>query len=197
MAQTLGLKFSEMMSGGFALGASDSKAGEQQGNLDGTKLVMNCVVTVDDLDSFVHDPQHTGILSGTVDFAPLGTAIPCDQGIFNLFRSGASPAERWMVYEMGFAAKGQKYYLAGKKIVQHDHGAEVLEETTTLYTVLHEGSDSSRPIVGAGVLHLGVKSMAALARTIQITNAQNSFETLQGLTMYLHLFLGELWHTYL
>jgi hypothetical protein len=102
-----------------------------------------------------------------------------------------------MVYEMGFRAKGRAYYLAGKKIVQHDHGAQVLQETTTLYTILHEGSDSSGPAAGAGVLHLGATSIAALAGTIQITNAQNSFETMRGLAMYLKLFLGELWHTYL
>jgi len=32
---------------------------------------------------------------------------------------------------------------------------------------------------------------------MQITNAENSFQTMQGLAMYFKLFLGELWHTYI
>lgn len=196
MTARLGLKFSEVMSGGFTSGVSDPKAAEQQGNQQGSELVMRCSVTIDDLDLFVHDPQHAGKLSGTIDFAPLGTSIPSDQGVFNLFRPGEARGVKWMVYELGFIAKTRPYYLAGKKVVLHDHGAEVLQETTTLYTVLHEGTNSSGPVAGAGVLHLGAKSLADLAKTIEITNAQNSFETMQGLAMYLKLFLGELWQTY-
>jgi hypothetical protein len=196
MPGKLGLKFKELMSGGFALGASDPATGEKQGIDRGTQLAMHCEVTIDDLERFAQDPQHPGILAGTIDFAPLGTGITCDNGVFNLFSPGGSPSEKWMVYELGFAANNKRYYLAGKKVVRHNHGAEVLQETTTLYTILHDGIGTTGEIVGAGILHLRAKDIADLVKTIQVTNAQNPFETVQGLAMYLKLFLGELWHTY-
>jgi cholesterol oxidase len=196
MTQKLGLKFSEVMTGGFAMGVSDPTAGEEQGNREGSTVALHCAITVDDLDSFVQDPQHAGVLSGSIDIPPLGTALACDHGVFNLFQPGGASGEKWMVYEAGFSAKSRSYYLAGKKVIKPGHGTDVLAETTTLYTVLYDGSDSSGAVAGAGILHLGVKSIAELARNIRIINAQNSFEVVQGLSMYLKLFLGELWHTY-
>jgi len=196
MSGKLGLKFTELMTGGFALGATDPALGETQGNSQGLSLAMHCEVAIDDLVRFSEDPQHPGVLSGTIDFAPFGSGITCDRGVFNLFCPGNIPSERWMVYEFGFSVNSQRYYLAGKKIVRHDHAAEVLQETTTLYTVLYHGTDKSGAVAGAGIVHLGARNVADMLKTIQVTNAQNPFETIQGLGIYLKLFLGELWHTY-
>jgi cholesterol oxidase len=196
MSGKLGLKFSELMSGGFALGVTDPVLGQEQGNAQGTHLAMHCEVTIDDLSRFAEDSQHPGALSGTIDFTPFGLGIPCDRGIFNLLCPGNAPGERWMVYELGFALNTQRYCLAGKKFVRHGHGAEALQETTTLYTTLYPGDDASGTPAGAGILHLGAKNIADLVKTIQVTNAHNPFETMQGMAIYLRLFLGELWHTY-
>jgi hypothetical protein len=196
MSQTLGLTFSETMSGGFLLGATDPSAGEQQGNAYGSQLTMHCQVTIDDLDSFARDPQHLGRLAGTIDFAPFGTAIACSPGLFKLFCPANVPDEKFMVYQLGFEANGKRYFLAGKKIVRKGEEAKVLPQTTTLFTLLYEGSDMTSPIGGAGTLHLGVTNIAQLVETTRVINAENSFETVRGLATYLKLFLGELWHTY-
>jgi hypothetical protein len=193
----LGLNFSELMTGGFALGASDPVSGEKQGNDQKNQVALYCVVTIDDLQVFVQDSQHSGKLACTIDFAAFGMSVPCDAGIFNLFCPANTPAERWMVYECGFAAKGQRYYLAGKKVGRPGPAAAVLQETTTLYTLLYEGSDARGTICGAGTLHLGAKSIADMVKTLQVTNAQNHLQILKGLGMYLNLFLGELWQTYI
>src|SRR5215472_10753923 len=50
---------------------------------------------------------------------------------------------------------------------------------------------------GAGTLHLGAKSVADMAKSLHVTNAQNHLEVLRGLGMYLKLFLGTLWQTYI
>jgi hypothetical protein len=197
MSEKLGIKFSEVMSGGFALGETDPATGEQRGNSQGITLTMSCQITVDDLQSFVQDPQHPGNLSATVDFAPLGTGIVCDPGIFKLFCPGDSPQERFMVYQLGFAANNQRYFLAGKKIVEHNHATEVFQETTTLFTILYQGNDVTGKIAGAGTLHINAKNLADMLKTVHVTNAQNHFQTLQGMAMFLKLFLGELWHTYI
>jgi|SRR6516162_4844998 len=197
MSRTLGLKFNEVMNGGFVLGATDPSTGETEGNRQNSRLALHCNVTIDDLQRFVQDPQHPGHLACTVDFPPFGTGIPCDPGIFNLFRPGNTPNERWMVYECRFTAKGQRYYLAGKKIVSKGHAAEVLQQITTLFTLLLQGNDASGALEGAGTLQLGVKSIADMAKSLHVTGAQNHLEVLKGLGLYLELFLGELWQTYI
>ena len=197
MSPALGLTFSEVMTGGFGLDATDPSSGEKQGNTQNSQLALHCQVTIEDLQRFVDDPQHPGRLACTVDFPPFGLGIPCDPGIFNLFRTASTSGERWMVYECGFMAQGQRYYFAGKKIVQRGHAAEVLQQITTLYTLLYEGTDASGKISGAGTLHLGVKSIADMAKSLHVTNAQNQLDVLRGLGMYLKLFLDELWQTYI
>jgi hypothetical protein len=197
MPPKLGLTFSEIMTGGFALGAADPAAGAKQGSAQNSQLSLHCDVTIDNLQSFVDDPQHPGRLDCTVDFPPFGAGIPCEPGTFNLFRAANTAGERWMMYQCGFAAKGRSYRIVGRKIVQHGHAAEVLHQITTLYTLLHQGDAASGATCGAGTLHLGAKSIVDLTKTLHVTNAQNHFEVLQGLGMYLKLFLGELWQTYI
>jgi hypothetical protein len=197
MSKTLGLTFSETMSGGFLLGATDPTAGERQGNAHRSQLTLHCQVTIDDLDKFAQDPQHPGRLSGTVDFSPLATGIACSPGVFKLFCPANAPDEKFMVYQLGFEVNGKSYFLAGKKIVRKGQETQVLHQTTTLFTLLYEGNDTVGPIRGAGALHLGATNIAQLVETTRVINAENSFETMRGLAIYLKLFLGELWHTYL
>jgi hypothetical protein len=197
MSPKLGLAFSESMTGGFALGVADPAAGAKQGSAQSSQLSLHCDVTIDNLQSFVDDPQHPGRLDCTVDFPAFGAGIRCDPGTFNLFRAANTAGERWMVYDCGFVAKGRRYHIAGKKIVQHGHAAEVLQQITTLFTLLHDGSDVSGAICGAGILHLGATSIVDMTKTLHVKNAENHFQILQGLGMYLKLFLGELWQTYI
>jgi cholesterol oxidase len=191
-----GLTFSEVMSGGFALGPTDPAVGAKLGDSQGTTLTMHANIAIADLDQFIQKPQHPGGLSGTIDFSPFSKNIPCDRGVFNLFRSGSQAGEKLMVYELGFLFNGQRYYLAGKKLVEHDHGPEVLQETTTLYTVLHQSADASGPVVGAGILRLGAKQLADLMKTINVTGANSTFQSVQAVAKFLKFFFGELWHTY-
>ena len=131
MSPKLGLAFSESMTGGFALGVADPAAGAKQGRAQSSQLSLHCDVTIDNLQSFVDDPQHPGRLDCTVDFPAFGAGIRCDPGTFNLFRAANTAGERWMVYDCGFVAKGRRYHIAGKKIVQHGHAAEVLQQITS------------------------------------------------------------------
>ena len=64
---------------------------------------------------------------------------------------------------------GTAYYLAGKKHVHDDPGFDVWKDTTTLYTVVHEGEDESGPVGGAGVLGLGVEALARKMSTMRPT----------------------------
>ena len=193
-AGQIGLTFNETMIGGFALGPSDPAAGEKMGEQNGTTFAMRAVIVIDDLDRFIADAQHAASLSGEIDFTPFGSHIPGDHGIFNLFKPASN--QKLMVYELSFSHNNQRYYMAGKKFIKDDAGPDLLTETTTLYTVLYQGTDSSGPAVGAGILKLGPQQLADLVQTIHVLNAPNTIESARAVVKFLKFFLGELWESF-
>ena len=158
--------------------------------------------------------NHAGTLTGTVDFdaAPFGKGMAGSKGVFNLFKPGGTTAAKpkglfrrrakaegpvdlkHFVYELAFEHDGKPYYLAGRKDVRE--GGELWPDTTTLYTRLHEGSDATGKVIGAGVLTLGVNELADLLGTVEVHNAGSEPERLAVVIRFGRLFLGELWDSY-
>ena len=192
----LGLRFQETMAGGLTLGESDCRAGEKAGKLSGNIMAMHATVTIDDMERFIADSQHAGVLSGTLDYSPFGGGIPCRDGKFNLFSPTGDPNMKFMVYELGFGHDGMDYYLAGHKEVKDDPGFDLWSDTTTLYTKLHQGSDDSGPVIGAGVLSLGVSELLQLVTSMDVLHTDSAVEKLEVLSRFGRFFLGELWDSY-
>lgn len=184
------------MTGGFSLSATDYKVGCDQGQWAGTELSMHAQVDIDDIDQFIADSGHAGRLSGSIDFPPMGKAMQAHSGVFNLFYPSDDPTTKLMVYELGFNHAGQDYYLAGKKEVRDDTGFDLWSDTTTLYTNLHQGTDKTAPVVGAGILSLGVTDLIKLVSTIKVLNAESGADKLKTVGKFGHFFMGELWDTY-
>lgn len=195
-SQPVGISFREVMSGGFALGATDPDQGEKQGRKEGSDMTMHASILIDDIDLFISDGNHPGNLTGTLDFTPWGDGIQATSGIFNLFRPTDDPTLKLMVYEMGFTHEGKSYYLAGQKDVKDDPIFDLWKATTTLYTKLHEGTDKSGPVVGAGILTLGVKELIKLVSTIEAPGATSFTQKSEAIAKFGRFFLGELWDTY-
>lgn len=183
-----GLTFHETMSGPVTLGATDPASGAA--DPAAADLAIHCEITIDDIDRFVSDPEHTGSIAGTVDYAPFGDGIPVTHGTFNLFSPG-EPKEKIMGYRLGFGHGGKPYFLAGRKHVHDDPGFDVWRDTTTLYTLLHEGSDENGPVAGAGVLSLGVEALARMMSTMRPHGGG-----LDPMVKFGRLFLGSLWEVY-
>jgi cholesterol oxidase len=162
----------------------------------GTELAMHATVTVHDLDRFVEDPTHTGNLVGSVDFSPLGTGMPAGDGVFRLFSPSEDPRMRHMVYELPFEHAGEKYYVAGHKEVRDDPGFDMWKDTTTLYTQLHQGSDRSGPVIGAGILSLGPTDLARMVAGMRATGATNPGDSAKVVARFGRFFAGELWDRY-
>jgi hypothetical protein len=181
-----GFTFSETMAGPFALGETDP----DRGSAADTRLTMHATIDIDDIDRFIADPTHVGKLSGRVSFAPLGGDLRADSGVFNLFSPSDRPGLKLMVYELGL----KSHYLAGAKHVHDDPGADLWKDTTTLFTRLHEGSDTSGPVVGAGILTLGVADLARLVSTMRVQGQPH--EAPAVLAKFGRFFLGELWERY-
>src|SRR5579859_6624548 len=159
MADPVGVTFREKMAGGFLLGETDPQSGADRGHAEGDALAMHAVISIDDLDRFIKVPEHPGGLAGTLDYPPLGAAgMASTSGVFNLFSPSGDPTMTYMVYEMGFRLDAKDYYLAGKKEVRQAAITDMWKATTTLYTQLHLGADSSGPVIGAGILTLTARS---------------------------------------
>jgi len=193
---TLNIAFRETMAGGFTLGETDPKAGSQKGKMAGDILAMHAAISIQDLNRFIADPDHLGQINGTIDFAAFGENIPASAGVFNLFSPTDQPSLRLMVYEMAFTARGQDYYLAGKKEVRNDSAIELWSETTTLLTQLYQGTHKTGPVVGAGILTLGPLDLIKMVSTMHALNAASPVEEANAMTTFGRFFLGELWDSY-
>jgi hypothetical protein len=194
--QPLGFTFSEKMSGGFALGVTDPKAGAKLGNDTGKIFTMHGTIVIPDLNRFLADSDHPGSISGTIDFTPLGTNLPSTKGVFNLFSPTADPASKYMVYELGFDAGGRSYYMAGHKDVRKAPIFDVWSATTTLYAQLHEGTNTTGPVVGAGIIELHAGDLIAMIPTLHALNAHSPEEAAAATVRFGRFFLGEIWDTY-
>jgi len=194
--QKAGLQFKETMTGGFSLDAVDPRDGQTKGKQAGSLLAMHATVSIDDMDAFVKDAEHPGHLTGTIDFAPLGMGIVANTGVFNLFKPTDDAKLTLMVYELGFEHQGEAYYLAGRKEVRDGSVFKLWPETTTLYTQLHKGTDKSGPVIGAGILTLGVVDLMKLVSTVTVTHASSFSQKLGALGAFSGFFMRELWDTY-
>jgi hypothetical protein len=183
-----GVSFRETMQGPVALGASDPEAGAAAPAA--RPLAIHCEISIDDVDRFAADPQHTGSIAGSVESDSFGGMQSVTRGIFNLFSPGG-PGERIMEYRLAFTHAGAPYYLVGRKHAHDDPGFDLWKDTTTLYTVVHAGSDETGPVAAAGILSLGVEALAKMVSTMR--SHDGGVEPLVG---FGRLFLGALWDTY-
>jgi len=194
--QAAGLRFRETMAGALGRGESDYLQGELLGRSAGGSLAMHARVTIDDMQAFIADPAHAGSLGGSIDYTPFGNAIECHRGSFNLFAPDGSPRSKAMIYQLGFVHAGREYFLSGHKVVRDDPGFDLWRDTTTLFTRLYEGSDSSHRPIAAGVLTLGVAELARLVASMEVTNAGSLGEKAATLGRFGRFFIGELWDSY-
>ena len=193
----LGISFRETMAGGFSLGETDPQAGEARGEDEGNTLSMHAVINIRDIHRFIEDPDHAGEITGHIDFGPFGSNIPAKGGTFNLFSPTDNEHLKLMVYELAFEHSGDDYYLAGRKEVHDDPGFDVWKDTTTLLTVLHQGKDKTGPVIGAGVLTLGLADLVRLASTMRVTGATSAKEQTEVLVEFGRFFMGGIWDTHL
>jgi predicted patatin/cPLA2 family phospholipase len=188
----VGVGFRETMTGAFRLGETEPQ--QAAGSAD--RITMHATIHIEDIAAFVADPAHKAELTGHLDFAPWGMAIPAQSGVFGLFSPSGDPALTYMVYELGFRHEGRNYYLAGKKHVRLGAPWRLWKETTTLYTRLHAGLDATGEVIGAGILRLGVGELVRLLATVHATNGPTPRARAGAVWRFFRFFTSELIRTY-
>ena len=193
----LGLTFRETMTGWFALGETDPRSGSKRGKHEGIQLSISPIVTINDLDEFICNEHHIGTLCTEVHFPLLFPGpVTSEDGRFNLFVRIGNTRRKMMLYELSFEFGGKNYYLTGHKEIENDPGFDLLKDTTTLFTILHEGSDKRGPVIGAGILRITFPEFVKQLLSMRIIGAKSFREKLQALAVFLQFFLVELSETY-
>jgi len=121
----------------------------------------------------------------------------CDAGRFDLFQQSDDPKVKLMIYAAGFEVGGKRYYLEGRKFLRDVVALHaMLDETTTLYTRLFGGTDTSAPVVGAGVLHIGIVGAIELVASMRTIGSTGWDDASQALRSFGGFFFGQLWDSY-
>ncbi|MCP3142138.1 patatin-like phospholipase family protein [Pyxidicoccus sp. QH1ED-7-1] len=186
------LTFRESLTGPFALGPTDPAEGAL--HPQAVPLTVHFTISVDDMDAFVSDVRHSARLVARLSYAPFGQDLPVRQGSFNLFRSREDPRTRRMTYGLRFAHAGREHYLEGTRAIRDDSGARLWKDTTRLSCRLYEGPDARGPVVGAGILTMGVEQLLQLISSMH--PARRGSAGLSAMARFGRFFLGPLWDVY-
>jgi uncharacterized protein (DUF362 family) len=194
----LHLSFQERMSGPFALGDTEPAAGATSGEAAGTALTFDVRISIDDLGAFLRVADHEAALEGTVTFAPLGGTFTIRDGRFNLFQLDPATGHRRMTYAFLFTAgNGKTYALRGFKDVHDDPGFDVVDDMTTLFSVLHEGEAPGARVVGAGKLRFDLADSASLVASMHVDGATSWWQGAAARVAFASFAWGALRDTYL
>src|SRR5262249_13788553 len=92
-------------------------------------------------------------------------------------------------------ADGTAYTLLGIKEVADDPGFDAWRDTTTLFTRIHAGGEDG-PVVGAGIIRLGLVDLARQATTLRIMRSRGAATFARTALGFSRFFMTSLWDTY-
>src|SRR3569833_1493580 len=192
------LSFTEEMKGFYADNENAPGPGENAGRETGQSLGFRLTITVDDVERFLEEPEHTAQAEGWIDAVGCGGRRQIERGWFNLFSPGSAPDRRLMRYRLHFTdAANRPRTLSGWKDFRRHPATRGWPDTTTLFFRMLEGhvpdgGDDNAAIVGAGILRLGVDDFARQLTTFRTSGPHG----LAALERFAGFFLGELWDLY-
>ncbi len=187
-----GIAFRETLSGALALGETDP----EQGHPRGEPIALHAAIQIRDLDRFLTDALHTAEAAAHLDYAPFGNALPASTGHFNVFSPAGQPGVKRVLYEFGFEHQGRPLHLAGEKEIHDGAGLNLWKQASTVYARLHEGEDTSGPVIGAGMLQWKMSEAPKLVASIHATDTPNVTESGKLVARFGRYFLGELWDSF-
>jgi hypothetical protein len=212
----VGMIFEEEMEGWYFPGQFTSAAG-RTGDLEiaaripasgkppgGGDCRFKLRMTIRDVNEFIDGQAHEARAAGTITFEQFEGAgpatFPVDErrSFFNYLRVNPATAEAEMRYHLEFRCNdGRAYTFEGRKYMQKDQPAgprgtrEVLDDYTTLYAHVSEGSPAGREL-GTSYLKFrtfedlcAVKNLAGFLRSFQVTGTDDPRLQLQARMRFL------------
>jgi cholesterol oxidase len=187
-AGTATLRFTERMTGHFALGEPEPGGGGE--------LTVELTITIEDVDEFLADPRHEAVPAGWADCADLGGRIAVRGGSVNLLVPGATAGQRQMIYRLYLCGTGgERWTLIGHKDLVDDPGIDLWPDTTTLAVRLlpgHVPGEQDAKTLGVGVLHIRKRDFVRQLTTLR-ADGPDPAGTLRKFGTF---FLGRLWDQY-
>ena len=202
----VGLSFNETMSGWFSMNETDPARGAERGKSKCSKLTIGLTVLIDNLDRFLCDQDHAGVVRGRIHLPKVfDRPIDTRSGVVKLFAPYQNTQRKSFRYELTFMHKKQTYHLVGEKLLEDDPGFDIWEDTTTLHIRLYEGSDDTGTVVGTGILKITLRRF--LCELLQVFRFKMPFnfrpfnvacfrEWFQAIAIYFLFFAAELWDVY-
>ncbi|MEA2384910.1 MAG: hypothetical protein QOH72_4881, partial [Solirubrobacteraceae bacterium] len=94
------ITYKETLAGFVDFGADDWNEGWIGGREAGSGCAIHLDVAIDDIDTFVRDPEHVATCTGWVGCAGLGGRLAIEAGWFNLLTDAGGPRHRHMDYRL-------------------------------------------------------------------------------------------------
>lgn len=195
------LSFSETMRGEVAFGETGFGPAGGNGRRPASPLRVHLTITADDLERFMHQPEHEARVEGEVVCEDLGGRLPIERGTFNLFVDQGDPAHKRMLYRLFFAdGVGHPLTLTGFKVIEAETGRGVWRDTTTLYTRVlkghvEPGEDDDAGVVAAGIIHVQLLDFLHQLTTFR-ARTQTRSGSAAALARFGTMFVGSLWDVY-
>ncbi len=186
VASAVGLTFREKMSGWWETTDAEPKQRD---------IHCELRITIDDVDRFLADPAHVGIVTGRITVLGLTATEGAEvqNGVWNLFVESGRPEEREMRYTLPFHGEdGVLYVLRGTKVFRPRPGLRIWAENTTLALRIGVETDIPVPAVGVGVLRIGFFRVLELAASMRVLRAPNAGVARRTVLDFLHFYAANL-----
>src|SRR4051812_16420709 len=202
------LNVTEWMKGHVGFGATDYKAGEEQGRREGKSFDHEVLIQMKDIDAFAGDPKHAAPMDGQVTW--LGDKRPFTGGEFNMIVDSTDPRVKYMFYRIPYTdAAGKPLTMLGHKTLRDDPGLDLWADITTLFVQIYEGHvaghDFTRPVgnvpewppnpVAKGIIHISLRDGIASGLSF-VTPGANPAQKVAAVTKFLGFYgksVVELW----
>jgi cholesterol oxidase len=187
------LSFEEEMAGAVVPAAAGPGAA-------GEPLSFRLKICIDDLDTFLAEPEHLARAEGWVDGTCPGGRRVVERGWFNLFAPGEEPGSRVMRYHLWFTdGDGNPRTLSGWKDVHDGPVTRMWHDTSTLYTSVLRGhvppdaeATDVTDAVATGTLHIEPTDLVATLASFRADGPR----PVAALARFGRFFVGELWDVY-
>ena len=194
------VRFSETLNGFVGFGATEFAAGLEQGQADGTALVLHLDICIEDLDEFLDLPEHRAKLQGSVECDRLGGKRPIELGTLQFLVDSGDPTRKQINYEISFQdERGVTVQLTASKNLTDQSQSGAWQEIATAFTKLSRsggGESQTQPgIIAAGIVKSSVLHDIEQLASIRV-DAPTVAERAHALTRFGAFYFGRLWDVY-